>query len=462
MLTSIQNILIIDDNPKNIQLAANVLKSNPLFKIYFATSGEDGITQLEKKEYALILLDINMPHMNGYETADIIKSNPKTENIPIIFLSANADHDSINQGFQHGGQDYITKPFQQHELINRVTTHVELFVAKKLLQNEVDESQNLLEQYKDIIDKSTMVSKSYVQGRITYVNDLFCQTSQYTKEELLGSPHSIVRHKNMSQDVFKGMWEKISSKQSWRGILENQAKDGSSYFVDGTIMPILNSHNEIIEYISVHTDITKQMMAQEEILNAQKEILFTLGEMGELRSQETGDHVNRVAHYAELLGQAYGLQEREVDLLKMASPMHDIGKIAISDSILLKPAKLTDEEFTLMKKHATFGYEIFKNSKHEVLCIAATISHEHHEKWDGSGYPRGLKGEEISIYGRITAIADVYDALSHDRVYKEAWPQEDVLSYMKEQSGIAFDPELIELFLNNIDAIDNIRKKHYR
>ena len=138
--------------------------------------------------------------------------------------------------------------------------------------------------------------------------------------------------------------------------------------------------------------------------------------------------------------------------------MHDIGKVIIPDNILLKPGKLTDDEFKIMKDHTVYGWEIFHKSKHPLLQTAALIAHEHHEKWDGSGYPKGLKGIDIHIFGRITAIADVFDALSHKRVYKKAWEMEKVLEFLKAQSGKSFEPKLVDIFLENIDAI--IRIKH--
>ncbi len=454
------NILIIDDNVKNIQLAANVLKETGLFNIFFATSGHAGLEQLQKKEFTLILLDINMPQMDGYQTADLINKDPRTQNIPIIYLSANADHESINKGFEHHGQDYITKPFQQYELIHRVKTHVELFLAKKELQSKVIESNVLLEQYKEAIDTSSLVSKTDTNGIITYVNEPFCKISQYSQEELLGKSHSIVRHQDESPKTYKEMWGTITQKKTWKGNIHNRAKDGSSYFVDATIIPIVNQHDEIIEYISVRHDISKQILAQEEIRSSQEEILYTLGEMGELRSQETGDHVNRVALYSELIAKYYGLDKEEYQMLKMASPMHDIGKIAISDSILLKPGKLDNDEFSQMKEHASIGYELFKKSSHKMLQMAASISHEHHEKWNGTGYPRGLKEEEISICGRITAVADVFDALSHDRVYKKAWPLDEVMEFMTKESGISFEPKLIDILVEHIDEIVEIKEKY--
>jgi PAS domain S-box-containing protein len=462
MYTHKENILIIDDNVKNIQVAANVLKDTDLFNIFYATSGEAGIEQLNKKAYALVLLDINMPGLDGYETADIIRNNPKTKNIPIIFLSAKADEESINKGFEHGGQDYVSKPFSQHELVHRVKTHVELFLARKNLQYEVDESYALMEQYKAAIDVSSLVSKTDLQGIITYVNEPFCKISQYAKVELMGKSHRLIKHPNTPKKVFTEMWDLISHKKVWKGTIENRAKDGSSYFVEATIIPILNHLGDIVEYISVRTDITKQVEAKAQIVSAQKEILYTLGEMGEMRSNETGDHVNRVALYSELLAKHYGMDSEDVEMFKMASPMHDIGKVAISDAILLKPGKLSDEEFIEIRKHAAIGYEIFKKSSHKMLQMAATISHQHHEKWDGSGYPRGLKGEEISVCGRITAVADVFDALSNDRVYKKAWPMDEVVAYMKEESGKAFEPRLIDILLQNIDAIIDIKQRYNR
>ncbi|RLA68555.1 MAG: phosphohydrolase, partial [Epsilonproteobacteria bacterium] len=223
------DILIIDDNPKNIQLAANVLKSTNLYNIFFATSAQKGIDQLKKREFSLILLDINMPIMNGYEAAKIIKNDPNTSKIPILFLSANADQESINKGFEYGGADYITKPFQEVELTHRVKTHVELYISHKKLQGEVDESRILLEQYKQAMDAGLIVSKTDTKGIITYANDKFCDISQYSRQELIGHSHSIIRHPNTPSHLFKELWETVKQKQTWHGSLENRAKDGSSY-----------------------------------------------------------------------------------------------------------------------------------------------------------------------------------------------------------------------------------------
>jgi len=455
-----QNILIVDDNVKNIQLAATVLKSANLYNIFFATSGEKAIEQLDMREYSLILLDINMPILDGFQTALIIKNNPKIQNIPIIFLSANANKESVRKGFENGGQDYITKPFDELELLHRVYTHVELFNAKKQLQEEVDETKLLLDQYKLVADAGSAVSKSDLEGNITYVNDNFCRLCKYSREELIGKNHRIFRVPDIDDEVYKDLWDTIKNKKTWKHLVKNIAKDGSYYYFEATIIPILNKEGDIVEYISIRTDVTKEITLTKDIIATQEEILNTFGELGEWRSKETGDHVNRVSLFSEVLAKAYGCSKKDTELIKMTSPMHDIGKVIIPDDILLKPSKLTDKEFIKMKEHTIYGWEIFNKSKHQLLQTVALIAHEHHEKWDGSGYPRGLKQDEIHLFGRITALADVFDALSHDRVYKKAWSIEDTIEYIQKESGRSFEPKLVNLFIENLDKIIEIKRQH--
>ncbi len=196
-----------------------------------------------------------------------------------------------------------------------------------------------------------------------------------------------------------------------------------------------------------------------EIEDTQKELIFRLGAAGESRSKETGNHVKRVAEYSAILAKHYGLETFDIEVLKIASPMHDIGKIAIPDDILNKPGKLTPEEFDIMKKHAEYGHEILAGSKREILKAAAIISLEHHEKWDGSGYPSRVEGENIHIFGRITALADVFDALGSDRCYKKALELEKIFELLREQSGKHFDPTLVDIFFANLDEFLEVRAK---
>lgn len=201
------------------------------------------------------------------------------------------------------------------------------------------------------------------------------------------------------------------------------------------------------------------IMLNGEIEMSQKEIIFTLGEIAEARSKETGHHVKRVAEYTKLLALKYGLSIELAEKLRMASPMHDIGKLAIPDGILNKPGKLTEEEFEIMKTHSTLGYEMLKNSKRDIIKMGAIIALQHHEKYNGTGYPAGLKGEDIHIYGRISAITDVFDALGSDRVYKKAWDLDRIIALFKEERGQHFDPVLVDLFLDNLDEFVKIKDK---
>ncbi|MBI5213788.1 MAG: GAF domain-containing protein [Nitrospirae bacterium] len=197
-----------------------------------------------------------------------------------------------------------------------------------------------------------------------------------------------------------------------------------------------------------------------EIEDTQKEIIFTLGTACEFRSKETSNHVKRVAEYSIILALEYGLDMEEAERIKQASPMHDIGKIAIPDAILNKPGKLTPEEFEIMKTHAQIGCDMLAVSKRKTLSTAAVIAGEHHEKWDGTGYPKGKSGEDIHIYGRISALADVFDALGSERCYKKAWDTDKILELFKEQKGRHFEPKLIDIFFANLDMFLYIREQY--
>lgn len=248
------------------------------------------------------------------------------------------------------------------------------------------------------------------------------------------------------------------------------------------VIPMFNNDDEIIGAFQVinhkgesgvfdKRDMNRLMLAStyaaetlvavkmaQEIEDTQREVVFTMGAIGESRSKETGNHVKRVAEYSKILALAYGLPKEEAELLKQASPMHDIGKVAIPDAVLNKPGRFNAQERAIMDTHAELGYHMTKSSERPLLKAASIVSYEHHEKWDGSGYPQGKSGEDIHIYGRITAIADVFDALGSDRVYKKAWDDERILKFFKEERGKHFDPNLIDMLFENIDEIFKVRE----
>ncbi|MBI2431487.1 MAG: HD domain-containing protein [Candidatus Hydrogenedentes bacterium] len=193
------------------------------------------------------------------------------------------------------------------------------------------------------------------------------------------------------------------------------------------------------------------------IEESQREIVFTLGEIVETRSRETGNHVKRVAEYSKVIGGKCGLTPAEAEVLRLASPLHDVGKVGVPDAILNKPGRLTDEEFDIMRTHSQIGYDMLKVTKGIVLQAAGVIALQHHEKFNGEGYPQGLKGKDIHLYGRITGIADVFDALGVERVYKKAWELQRILEFFHEERGKHFDPELVDVFFANLEEILTIR-----
>ncbi|MDY0327314.1 MAG: PAS domain S-box protein [Arcobacteraceae bacterium] len=560
-------------------------------KVEFAVDGRDGLEKFKNGVFDLVITDINMPYMNGFEMLKEIKAL-KPE-MPAIIISAYSQEEYFLQASKIDIiNDYLFKPVKIIDLMERINKHT----AKVEEKREYQKTLKLLEQYKLAVDKSSILSKTDIKGNITYVNDTFCNISKYSRNELIGKPHNIVRHPDMSKETFENMWKTIKEdKEIWQGRIKNLAKDGSIYIVNTTVVPITNTNGEIEEFIGIRNDITELEIYKEllqnklnsadinlknkmhlvkeyetaldlstslvrvdteykityvnerflsvskykkedligksflkilkidnqefvkkhfetiktvgqwngileslrvdgtifymdytfkaiqdinglvsefmgigkditevielhkEIEDTQKDVIFSLGSIGEARSKETGNHVKRVAEYSKLLALKFGLSEAESELLKIASPMHDIGKIGIPDVILNKPAKFTPEEFEVMKNHAVIGYNMLNGSDRKLLKISATIAYEHHEKYDGSGYPRGLKGEEIHIFGRITAIADVFDALGSDRCYKQAWDLEKILNLFKEERGKHFDPILVDLLFENLEQFLKIR-----
>ena len=203
----------------------------------------------------------------------------------------------------------------------------------------------------------------------------------------------------------------------------------------------------------------KLLEAKQELAVASEETVLRLAKAAEFRDDETAQHTLRMSHYCGIIARGYGFDEKRCELIRLASQLHDVGKIGIPDAILLKPGKLTADEFTLMKEHAMFGFRILSDSRATLLQVGAIIARGHHEKYDGSGYPEGVAGEDIPIEARIAAIADVFDALTTKRVYKDAMPVAAAVDILKEGRGLHFDPVLVDIFLSEMDAVSNIRKR---
>lgn len=223
------------------------------------------------------------------------------------------------------------------------------------------------------------------------------------------------------------------------------------------MLALQRSHKQLANRADWLADEVKKATA--DIVARERETIFCLSKAAEYRDPETGGHIMRMAHFSRLIAQQLGLPEEQCTTLFEAAPMHDIGKVGTPDMILLKPGRLDEFEFEIMKRHATIGHEILLRSGSPLLQVAAEIAHTHHEKFDGSGYPRQLAGEDIPLFGRIVAVADVFDALTSERPYKRAWSLEDAAKFLREWSGRHFDPQCVEAFLTRWDAMLEIREK---
>lgn len=333
-----KRVLVVDDTPDNIDVIANVLR--PHYNVMAAPNGTVALKiAFSDSPPDLILLDVMMPAIDGYQVCRELKSNPTTQHIPVIFVTAKTETVDEEIGFKVGGVDYITKPISPTLLLARVKTHLSLF----------DQSQLL------------------------------------------------------------------------RALVEERTA---------------------------------------EIFETRLEVIRKLGKAAEFKDNETGMHVIRMSYYSKLLAQQIGMDEEWCEVLFQAAPMHDIGKIGIPDAVLLKPGKLDAEEWTEMKRHSEYGAEILGDHPSPIMSMAREVALYHHEKWNGTGYPNGLNGEEIPLSARIVAIADVYDALSSERPYKKAWEESRIIELLESEKGEHFDPKLIPAFFECLPKIREIKVRY--
>jgi len=338
-------LLIIDDNQTNVDLLEDILTQAGFQSILSITDSRKSMQIYSAYQPHLLLLDINMPYLDGYQVMEGLKEIVNGSYLPVLVLTALQDKDTRIKVLQSGAQDFLTKPFDKIEVITRI--------------------ENML----------------------------------------------MIRH------------------------LHDQVKN----------------QNEILE--------KKVQERTIELETTRLEIIQRLGAAAEYRDPETGGHILRMSHMCSLLGKLAGMSDSDVSLLLTTSPMHDVGKIGIPDQILLKGTMLSMEEMVVMQSHTTIGGKLLDGSESQLMKVAREIALTHHEKWDGEGYPAGLAGEQIPIFGRIACIADVFDALRSKRPYKQPYPLEKAIEIMKSERGKHFDPELLDLFVANLGSFVEIHER---
>ena len=367
MESGCKNIILVDDDMVNLTMGYDALASE--YDVVTVDSGARLFRILDRFVPDLILLDIEMPEMSGYDVIKLLKDKEETKNIPVIFLTAKSSGDNELKGLSMGAIDYIIKPFAPQLLQKRVEVHMLIERQRKELEEQ--------------------------------------------KTELEAQKVELIRFNNNLQ-----------------GMVEEKTKT---------------------------------------VIDLQNAVLHTVAELIESRDGVTGGHIGRTQEYLKVLLEAMmedpffreQLEKWDIWLILQSAQLHDVGKIAIRDSILQKPGKLTDEEYETIKKHVLYGENIIDNiisqtKEHDFLEQARILVSTHHEKWDGSGYPKGLKGQEIPLQGRMMALVDVYDALISDRPYKGPCSHEEVVSVITDAKGTQFDPDLVEVFLNINDKFKAI------
>ncbi len=437
---------------------------NGLFEQLFHTSS-DAILLFE--EGAIIDCNDATVKMLGYQSKESVLGKTPDQISPELQPDGRSSKEVANEHikltFEKGEHHYqfMHQRANGQDFLSDMSLRLLKYGQREIFQvgwRDVSDKKRLL----DSLDQNVIFSKTDLNGTITQVSSAFCKISGYSHDELIGSSHNIVRHPDMPASTFRHIWDVIRQQNSITVELKNKNKNGTFYWVESKFEPQYNLNGHHVGYSAIRFDITHRKEAeslQNEIEETQKEVVFRMGAIAETRSKETGNHVKRVAEYSKIFALHIGLDKQEAELIKQASPMHDIGKVGIPDSILNKPGKLDAQEWEIMQTHAQIGYDMLSGSTKDLLKMAAIVAHEHHEKYDGSGYPRGLKGDEIHIYGRITAIADVFDALGSERCYKKAWGDNEIFSLFRSESAKHFDPKLVDIFFNHIDDFLAIRDK---
>lgn len=332
-------ILIVDDEPVNLKLLDKMLSAQGYNNLVLVQEPRQVLDIYRQQRADLILLDINMPHLDGFGVMEQLKALGDPLFPPVVILTAQHGQDFLLRALNAGARDFITKPFDRNELLARVRNMLDAQLAHRLVYEQ-----------KDVLD----------------------------------------------------------------------------------------------EMVRMRTN---------ELRRTRLQVVQQLGRAAEYRDNETGNHILRMSHISALLAKFIGWNEADCELMLHASPMHDIGKIGIPDHILLKPGKFEPEEWEIMKTHVVIGARILEGDDSDLMKCAGEIALSHHEKWDGSGYPNGLSGEDIPLSGRIAALADVFDALTSVRPYKKAWTVEAAVDLIKETSGSHFDPALVAVFLQQLPEI---------
>ena len=486
-------ILIVDDDDEVHKLTRIVLRDynfeERAVQIYSAYSGIEAIEFMgEQQDIALVLLDVVMETDNaGLECARKIREQLHNDMVRIILRTGQpgqAPEEEVIKNYDIN--DYKSKTeLTVQSLFTAITSALRTYQYIKTIDSNKRGLESVISATRDILELDTfsrfhqqvfdkMCSFNTPPDKAIYlVNPL--DKEQPTTSSLVNFKVLAARGHDsdiqdtcateLSDEIIKEQLQQAIDQQG--SVINNQAfigfikasKGGESLTYMQWDKGVSALEQKLLSIFFNNVSVVfENVSLNEEIKETQKEMIYTLSELVEGRSKETANHIRRVAAVSGMLARKVGLNEQQVDMIELTAPMHDIGKIGTPDSILKKPGKLTDKEYNVMQDHAAYGAAIFGRSSREVMLTSALIAAQHHEKWDGSGYPNGLAGEGIHIYGRIVALADVVDALVHKRCYKQAWEMPKVLETLQEERGKHFDPQLVDIFVASQDEYHQLLK----
>jgi putative two-component system response regulator len=457
-------ILATDDRPEVLRLIGRTLGEH--YDCAFAGDVEEARAKLADSEFDLALCDIQMPGESGLTLAEeIVEGSPLTA---VVLVTGVDDPNVAEKAFDFGVHGYLVKPFWPGQLRITVMSALrrrELEIAQKAHSRALEERLQLL------MDRAPVpIYIKDTERRYAIANRVAHEVAGLAPNELIGMRDA---------DIMSPEAERLVAESDQRVLHE-----GGSYEAEETLrvgadertfltvkFPFVDDTGEIAGISGISTDITDKKRAEElreelsraqaraieELQVSRQETVERLSKALEMHDAETGRHVNRMAAIASFLAGKLGLDDDRVLLLRTAAPMHDVGKVATPDHILRKQGPLSEEERREMERHTTVGYSILADSESELLRLAATIALTHHERWDGSGYPQGLAGDAIPLEGRITAVADVFDALLSDRCYRAAMTLDDAVEVMRDGRGSHFDPQVVDALLGHLDEAVALR-----
>lgn len=485
-------LLVVDDEPEVHLITRMVLQGyrfegRPLEILEARSAGEAKGLLLAHPDIAVLLLDVVMEtDHSGLDLVRWIREDLKNTMVRIILRTGQPGAAPEKQVIiEYEINDYKAKTeLTSIKLFTAVTAAIRAWRDLKTIKRSKEGFQKIIHASSELF--TARAFSHFIEGVLTQLTSLlyFEDESLYIQSEGLALQSSANEYRiiagtgtfqplagaaldDLNDAILKDLLYQVIRKKTslfsdnyYVGFFPHEG-DHQHILVLKTSEPIKSVDQEIIQLFSTNVSVAlENVNLNHKIESTQKEIIFTLGEVLESRSKETGNHVRRVAAFSYLLARQSGASEAEAQMLRLASPMHDVGKIGVPDEVLNKPGPLSEFQMEEMRKHTVIGYEILRYGGSGILQTAATIALTHHERWDGKGYPHGLKGEGIPLGGRITAIADVFDALSHHRVYKDAWPVTQAWEYLRENAGTLFDPRLVDHFFEVRPQVEEVLQKY--